>query len=185
VVHRAGHDEEQIGEAIDISNQDRVDRRVQCYHTPLCAAAYGPCNVQRRAGSYPAGENEMRQRRQIGFESIDELLEALDVGVMKGRLRDAGRNLVTRIGEPGAQRKQIALDLDECVGDVSECGAVRTRAQRGDRKTEARVELVDFAVRVHPGIAFRDAGAAEKGCVTGIAGARVDFHSVADGLFII
>ena len=67
----------------------------------------------------------MRERGQIGLEPIDQLLEALDVGVVKRRLRDARRDPVGGIGEPGAEREQIALDLDERVADVGEPGAVR------------------------------------------------------------
>ena len=124
MVDRTRHHEEQIGEPVDIPNQDQVDRRLQRHHAPLRAAADRPRKVQPGAGLDAARKNKMRERRKIGLEPIDELLEALDIGVMKRRLRDAGGNLVGGIGEPGAKRKQIALDLHERVADVGEPGAV-------------------------------------------------------------
>ena len=47
----------------------------------LGAAADGPRQVQQRAGRRSAGQDEPAQRRQFGFEPIDRLLEALDVGL--------------------------------------------------------------------------------------------------------
>ena len=47
----------------------------------LGAAADGARDVQRGAGRGAAGENEAAQRRQLGFEPIDQLLEARDVVV--------------------------------------------------------------------------------------------------------
>jgi len=179
------HHKQQIGEPVDVPNQDQVDWRPQRHHPALCAAADRAGKMQPGAGLDAAGKNKMRERRQLGFEPIDELLEALDIRVVKHRLRDAGRNLFGRIGEPGAKGKQIALNLRERVADVCEGAVVRASAERGARKTEPGVELVDLAVRVDAGVALRDAGAAEERCFTRVAGARIDFHGMEDGRFII
>ena len=185
MVHRTRHHEQQIGEPVDIPNQDLIDRRLQRHHAPLRSAADGPRHVQRGAGLDAPREDKMRERGEIRLEPIDQLLEALDIGVMKRRLRDARGDSVGRIGEPGAKRKEIALDLDERAADVGEPGAVRMAAQHGVREPDEGVELVGFAVRVDAGIAFRNAGAAKERGLTGVAGARIDFHGIRDGLFII
>jgi len=185
VVDRARHDEQQIGEPVDISNQDLVEPWLQRHHAPLRTAADRARQVQRRARLDAAGEDKMRECGEIGLEAIDQLLETLDIGVMKRRLRDTGSNLLGGIGEPGAKREQIALDLQKSAGDVGVPGAVRTTAQCGECEPEKGVELVDFTIRVDARIAFRDAGAAKERCLPVVAGTRIDFHDVRDGLFII
>ena len=185
MIDRARHDEQHIREPVDVSNQDLVERRLQRHHAPLRTTADRPRHVQRRARLDAAREDKMRERGEIGLEPIDELLEALDVSVMKHRLRDAGSDLLGGIGKPGAKRKQITLNLHERVADVGEPGTVSTTAQCGDGEPEKGVELVDFTIRVDARIAFRDAGAAKERCLPVVAGTRIDFHDVRDGLFII
>ena len=185
MVDRARHDEQQIRESVDVSNQDLLDRRPQRDHAPFGTAADRPRHVQHGACFDAAREDKMRERWEIGLEAIDQLFEALDIGIVNHGLRHAGRNPLGGIGKPGAERKQIALDQDERVVDVGEPGALGTTGQRGDRKAEKGVELVDFAVRVNASIALRNARAAKERCVTGVAGARIDFHDVSVGLFII
>ena len=60
-----------------------------------------------------AGENEAAQRRQLGLEPIDQLLEPEDVVVVDHRLGDARGEFVGGIGELGAEREQIALERDQ------------------------------------------------------------------------
>jgi hypothetical protein len=185
MVDRARHDEEQVREPVDVSNQDLVERRLERHHAPLRTPADRPRHVQHGAGRDATREDKMRERGEFGLEPIDQLLEALDVGVMKRRLRDTGSDLLGGIGEPGAKRKQIALNLHERVADIGIPGALGTAVQRGDSKPDEGVELVDFTIRVDARIAFRDAGAAKERCLTVVAGTRIDFHDVRDGLFII
>jgi len=185
MVDRTRHHEQQIGEPVDVPDQDLFDRRLQRHHAPFRAAADRPRHVQRGAGLDATCKDKMRERGEIRLEPIDQLLEALDIGVMKRRLRDAGGDSVGRIGKTGAQRKEIALDLDERAADVGEPGAVRVAAQYGECEPDEGVELVGFAVRVDAGIALRNAGAAKERGLTGVAGARIDFHGIRDGLFII
>ena len=81
MVDRARHDEQQIGQPVDVSNQDRVDRRLQRHHPPFGTAADRPRQCSARARLDAAGENEVRERRQLALEPIDQLLEPLDIGV--------------------------------------------------------------------------------------------------------
>jgi hypothetical protein len=141
--------------------------------------------VKRGAWLDAAGQYEVRQRREVGLEPIDELLEALDIGILEDRLCDAGRNPVVRIGEPGAKREQIALNLPDRAGNVRERRAVGAGAQRRERQAEQGVHFVDLAVRIDADVTFRDACAAEQRCFTGVTGTGVDFHGVSDGLSII
>jgi hypothetical protein len=185
MVNRTRHHEQQIGEPVDIPDQDLVDRRPQRHHAPLRTPADRPRHVQRGTGLDAAGEDKMRERGEIGLEPIDQLLEALDIAVMKHRLGDAGGDPFGGIGEPGANRKEIALDLDERVADIGEPRAVGTTADRCEREAEKGVQLVDLAVRVDAEVALRDTAAVKERCLTGVASARIDFHDLRDGLFII
>jgi hypothetical protein len=194
MVDRSRHDEQQVGEPVDVPDQELVDGRPQRHHPSLGAAADGAREVQRGAWLGTAWQDEVRERREAGLEPIDDLLEALDIGVLQDRLRHAGGNLVVRIGEPGAEREEIALNRRERVGNVRERRAVRVRAeraprarreQRRERQADQRIELVHFAVRVDPGVALSDARAADERGVAGVTGAGVDFHGRQVGFFII
>ena len=65
--------------------------------------------MQGRARARSPGQQEPRQRRQIQLVLVDLLLETRDVGACDEGLRDAPSNLVRRIGELGAQSKEVAL----------------------------------------------------------------------------
>ena len=60
-----------------------------------------------------AGEDESAQRRKLGLEPVDQLLEAQDVAVIDHGLGHARGELVGGVGELGAQRKEVALQRDE------------------------------------------------------------------------
>ena len=113
MIDDAGEDEEQIGQPVDVAQQHRIDRRIERHHAALGAPADRARDVERGAGRRAAGEDEAAQRRQLGLEPIDQLLEPDDVVVADDRFGDARRELVGRIGELRAEREQIALDLDE------------------------------------------------------------------------
>ena len=141
MVDDARHHEEQVGQAVDVAEQHGIDRRLRA---PPSAARRGgrrsaPRAARRRPGA--AGEDEPAQRRQFGLEPIDRAARAGDVGVGDHRLRDAGRELVRRIGQLGAEREQVALNPDERLVQVGV-------EARGAREAEPGVQLVDFAVRV-------------------------------------
>src|SRR5207237_10881538 len=80
---------QQIGEAIHVAQEYGVDRRVESHHAPLGAAADGAGEVQRRSRRAAACENEPPQRRQIGFDAIDQLFESQNVAVAERRFGDA------------------------------------------------------------------------------------------------
>jgi len=194
MIDRPRHDEQQVGQPVDVPDQKLMDGRLQRNHPPLGAAADRARKVERGASLGTAGQDEVRQRREGHLEPIDELLEAIDIGIPKRHLGDAWRDLIAWIGEPGAKRKQIALNLHERGGDVREQPAVRGRADRAPRpphgqgrehQAEERVQLVHFAVRIDARVAFRDARAADERCVAGVTGACVDCHGVSDGMSII
>ena len=88
-----------------------------------------------------------RSGGKCGFEPVDELFEARDVGVAERRLGHARGDLVGRIRELGAEREQIALELHERLVE-------RRVAVRGARDAEPRVQLVDFSIRVHARVVF-------------------------------
>jgi A/G-specific adenine glycosylase len=129
-----------------------------------------------RAGHRPAGENEMRERRELGLERVDQPLESFDVGFLHRGLGHSRGDHAGRIGETGAEREEVPLNLDERLRDV----LARVAAAREDRPNLAKrgVQLVDFAVRVHPGIVFRHACAAEQRSLARVPCSRVDFHSL-------
>ena len=133
---RARHHEQQIGQAVDVAQQHGIDRRLERDHPALGAPAHRPRHVQRGAAGTAAGQDESPERRHLGFETIDELLEARDVGVAEGRLGDAGGELVGGIGELGAEREQVALDAGErLVGiGIDARRRARSRARRSARR---------------------------------------------------
>ena len=100
VIDDAREDEEQVGQAIYVAHEHRVDRRIERHDAALRAAADRPRNVKRRAGGRAAGEDEAAERRQLPFEPIDQTLEPDDVIVADDRLGDASRQLVRGIGKP-------------------------------------------------------------------------------------
>ena len=185
MIDRARHHEEQIREPVDIPDQKLVNGWPQRDHPPLGTAADGARKVKRGARLGAARQDKVRQRSEVGLEPIDELLEALDIAILKDRLCDAGRNPVVRIGEPGAKRKQIALNLHDRTGDVRKRRAVGAGVQRRERQAEQGIHFVDLAVRIDTDVAFGDACAAEQRCLTGVAGACIDLHGVRDELSII
>ena len=76
----------------------------------LGAAADRPRDVQRGAGRRAAGEDEPPQRRQLRLERVDPAFEPGDVLVRDRCLRHAAGDPMRGIGEPRAEREQIALD---------------------------------------------------------------------------
>ena len=69
--------------------------------------------MERRAAGRTSRQDEMPERRQVSFQSIDELFEALDILVAKLCFSGSVGELATRIRQLRAQRKQVALQPDE------------------------------------------------------------------------
>ena len=180
------HHEQQIRQAIDIANEQRVNRRLQRDHPALRSSADRPGEVQPSRRLYSTGENDRGPGGQVAFKAIDQLLETLDIRIGDDRLGDARRDRVRGIGEPGAEGEQIALNPNQRISHLGVyiAGATR-RCQRRQHPPEAGIQFVDFAVGVDAHVAFRHASAAEEGRVASVTGARVNFHDVDDGIFII
>ena len=156
MVDGARHHEQQIGQPVDIPHQDRVDRRLEHHHAALRAAADGPRQVQPRTGRDAARKNKRRERRQIGFEPIDELLEALDIGVAKRRLRDTGGDLFARDRRAGRRaqtdRAGSGRARRRCCGDVDgvEARAKPSQALSSSTSPYASTRASLFETRVPP-----------------------------------
>ncbi len=117
VIHNPRKDEEQIGQAIHIAHEDRIDRRAERHDAPLRAAAHRSRDVEGGASGRAAGQDEAAQRRHFGVEVIDQVLEAHDMRVVDHGFGDARGELVGGIGELGAQREEVALNRGELGAD--------------------------------------------------------------------
>jgi len=82
---------------------------------------------------------------------------------------------VLRIGEAGAEREQIALDLLEHAGEI---GATGRCLQRGPRQAERGIGFVDVAIRGDTHVRLRDTHAAIQTGFTAVAGPGIDFHGL-------
>ena len=89
--------------------------------------------------------------------------------VVDDDLLDALRDLVRRIGQPRAEREQIALQRHAHLVEIR-------RQAGGPRHAEARLQLVDVAVGDDARIGLADARAVEQAGVARVAGLRVDLH---------
>jgi hypothetical protein len=125
--------------------------------------------MQRCSRFGTAGQDEPGERRHFLLETIDQLFETIDISIGNERFGHALRKLVGRIRQLGADGEQITLDMDERVVEI--------RAETfSTNQSEPGIQLVDVAVRFHARIGFADAGVVEQSGLTGIAGARIDFH---------
>ena len=83
--------------------------------------------VRATCSAAPAGAPPARMKRRSGGSSrrsVDPALEPRDVLRRDRGFRDASGDAVRRIGEPRAEREQVALDLLELRRDVA-VGQVR------------------------------------------------------------
>jgi A/G-specific adenine glycosylase len=181
MVDGACHDEQQIRKAVDVPNEQRLDRRLQSHHSALGAAADRPRQMQRGARFRSARKNEVRERRKLRLQPVDPLFEPRNVGIVQRRFDEPRRNGTGWIRELGAHRKQIALDPDQRRSDIRDGCRVPSRNERRVRGAEARIGLVHRAVCIDARIAFRDAHAPEKRCLASVTGSRVNFHGREDG----
>jgi len=179
------HHEEQIGQSVRVAEQNRFHGRLQLHDAPLGAATDSTRKMKRRPGFDTARQDEMGQRREVGFQPIDEPFEPLDVCLLERRLLDPRRDATRWIGKPRPQREEIALDQDERVSNFVERAPIGATMERGEREAETGTRFVDLSVGVDPRIAFRDPGAAQERRVARITSARVDFHGVNRGSQII
>ena len=130
--------------------------------------------VRATCSAAPAGAPPARMKRRSGGSSASSRSISCSSRATSSSPSAAfvtrGGDLVAGIGELGAEREQIALNVHELRRRASASSA------DGAGEAEPGVELVDFAVRVDARVVFRDARAVEERCLAGVAGARVDFH---------
>ena len=170
MVHASRHHEEQVGQAVDVCEQGRLDGVwPERDDATLGASADRAREVERRPGGTAAREDEAPERWQLGLEPIDDLLESTCRFVTEGGLLDPAGDPVAGIGEPCSDRVQVTLQTNDRRVDL------RVHAARA-RNAEGSVELVHLAVGFNARVGLRDARAVEEACLAQIAGARVDFH---------
>src|SRR5687768_10054608 len=75
LVRRAGEDEEQVREAVEVAHALAVDLVAAVDRAPLGAAADGAADVQLRRGGAPAGQHEGLQRLELGVHLVARLLQ--------------------------------------------------------------------------------------------------------------
>ena len=97
MVRRARHHEQQIGQPVEIHDDNRLDGLGAERDDPaLGAAADGARLVQQRSGGRPPGRMNRRSGGSSRFERVDQLLEPLDVPVRtaafvtRSAIRDRG-----------------------------------------------------------------------------------------------
>ena len=111
----------------------------------------------------------MPQRRDLGIQPVDPALEPRDAAVVDHDLLDPLGDPVRRVGQPRAEREQIALQREAHLVEIR-------RQAGGADHAEARLHFVDVAVGHHARMRLADARAVEQAGVAGIAGLCVDGH---------
>nr|UXE45193.1 hypothetical protein Hi04_10k_c446_00023 [uncultured bacterium] len=152
-----GHREQQIGQTIDVAQQDAIYGWVERDHAPFGASAHRARDVKHGAALCAPRENEPPQGWRFAIEAIDEAFEARDIAVAERGLDDAVGDSVVWIGQLGTEREEVALDLHEGRGQF-----VMRGAEGCPDKSEPRVELVDVAVSRHARIALLHPGAIKE-----------------------
>src|SRR5688572_14025546 len=119
VVFVAGHGEEQVREAVEISQRKRAHLFVarQGDDAALGAAADGAGHVQVRGPHRAAGQHEVLQRPNRGIELVDECLERLNVAGLDLRQRVLALVLFQK-AQVRAQVKQLVLEGRHKLGQA-------------------------------------------------------------------
>ena len=152
MVDGAGHGEQQVGQAVDVVQQLRLERLVaERDHGALRPAADGPRDVQSRSGGSTAGEDEAAQRRQLASSPSIQRSSRATSSVDDRGFRDPSGDAMRGIGETRADGEQVALNLQQLAGVSSASGVCATarrparhsarrcrRRRRLDRPTSAR-----------------------------------------------
>ena len=170
MVRDARHHKEQIREAIQVDDDDGLDRAgSESDHTSLGAAADRASEMKLRARRRSSGEDEFTQRRKALFEPIDQQLQLCDLGLGDERLFDALRNPGRGIRKAGANREELGLNLFEHAGQIR-------IEPRGASGAEAGVQFIDLTIGVDPRIRLRDASFVEERRFARISRLRVNLH---------
>jgi muramoyltetrapeptide carboxypeptidase len=169
LVFQARQDEEQVGQAVEVDDDGRVDVLLasEFDDASFGAAADRASDVQRRAAGGPAGQDERAQLRQAGLGVIDPVLEFRDPCDGQGRKlrrRPALRHV----------RRQVRTNGEEVRLHGGQIGAdARLRHGRVD-PAEHRVQFVHRAVCLDARMRLRHAAAPEQAGVAAVAGTCVD-----------
>lgn len=171
MIDHARRDKQQIGEAIHVRQQMRVDVLTsEKDDRAFSAAADRAGKVQQGARAATARKNETPKRWKLGIESVDPFFESSDVRLPDGDFRHTVGNSLGRVGQTRADRKQIHLKTFQQLDDVASQFSVRS-----DRP-KTRVQLVDVAIGGHTRVRFGYAGAAEKRRVAAVPRTRINLH---------
>ena len=134
--------------------------------------------MQQRSGGRAARENESAQRRQHRSRARRSSLRAARRRRPSAPPSRRARRSMARIGEPRAEREQIALDRDRASRRSRRRACVRAD------DAEPGVQLVDVAVRVDARVGLRHARAVEQPRLAAVAGLGVDMRSQPVGISI-
>jgi len=113
LVGNTSENEQEIRESVHVPQDLRVDllRPSQGDDPPLGTPRYGACEMERRRGMGPTGQDERAKGREDGLMLIDQVLERMDMLRVNGRDR---RRVWRGGGEFRSQVKEAILNrLDE------------------------------------------------------------------------
>ena len=131
MVREAGQREEQVGEPVEIDEEELRHRflRGEVHDLSLGAAADGAGEVQRGGLRGAGGQHERRERRQFAVGGIDDALELGDPVGGEARLLQRLPDLVgIGRGEVAADGEEVALDgLEQRILEVASGAVARTR----------------------------------------------------------
>lgn len=138
-------------------------------HPPFSAAAHRSRQVQHGARASATREDKSPQGRDAGFEGVDPPFQPRDIGFAEQRLFDPQGNAMPGVGQHGASRKQVALQLFEHRANLGVHSF-------GPGVTQPGIDLVHLAVGVYEGVAFADSRAVEQARFAPVAGLGVNLH---------
>jgi len=140
----ARHDEQGVGQAVEVGQDRRADRLIprQCRRQALGAAADGSGDVELRGPCRAARQQEVGERPDDLVELVDQGLESLDVAVLDGRDRMA------RLARGG--RGQVGAEVEQLVLDPRQLGGEALAQADGQGDADLRVEFVHRSVRLDP-----------------------------------
>lgn len=104
-----GQDEEEIGEAVDVSEERGADVALACegHYVPFGPAAYGACDVRLCGCDGASGEDEGVGLGDLGVEGVYAFFEVFDV--IGGEAGGFG------LGVRGGLCGQVCSDVEEFV----------------------------------------------------------------------
>lgn len=169
VVADAGHDEEEIGEAVEIFEGEVIEvfefSKAEDFDFGAAADSAGVMDNGRGARS--TGENEALEGAEAFDKSVNPLLKLGDLA-----FRDAecgGFGFLRRFGDA-----EIRTEIEEVVLDVEEDFDDFGRERFGEGKTEGGIELVDGAVGDDARMGLGDPGSISEAGLAFVSGTSVN-----------